>query len=105
MPKSKPLDIRNQIDMFPATRGRGRPRKADALSNAERQHRYRQRMKERQAKATVSTEDDLVFLLGSMWRDILSAQSLAKSVEARYGVQAELEALQEVLGRASHRIS
>lgn len=105
MPKSKPLDIRNQIDMFPVTRGRGRPRKADALSNAERQHRYRQRMKDRQARATVSTEDDLVFLLGTMWRDILLAQTLARSVEVRYGVQAELEALQQVLGRASSRVS
>lgn len=43
MPKSKPLDTRSQIDMFPAKRGRGRPRKPDALSNAERQRRYRQK--------------------------------------------------------------
>ncbi|MDF4004072.1 hypothetical protein P3W33_11780 [Luteibacter sp. PPL552] len=44
MPKSKPLDIKNQIDLpLQVKRGRGRPRKADALSNAERQRRWRQK--------------------------------------------------------------
>ncbi|ASA15915.1 hypothetical protein CDL16_17640 [Pseudomonas aeruginosa] len=31
------------LDAFPAKPSRGRPRKADALSNAERQRLYRQR--------------------------------------------------------------
>jgi hypothetical protein len=44
MPKSKPLDIKNQIDLpLQVKRGRGRPRKADSLSNAERQRRWRQK--------------------------------------------------------------
>lgn len=44
MAKSAPLDIRNQIDLpLQVKRGRGRPKKPDALTNAERQRRWRQK--------------------------------------------------------------
>lgn len=37
------------IDPEPATRGRGRPKKPDALTDAERARRYRERKKQRLA--------------------------------------------------------
>lgn len=44
MAKSAPLDVRKQIDLpLVVKRGRGRPKKADALTNAERQRRWRQK--------------------------------------------------------------
>lgn len=46
------------VDAFPAKRGRGRPKKADALSNADRQARFKQKKRDEAAGQSVSHTGD-----------------------------------------------
>ncbi|HHM8663460.1 TPA: hypothetical protein ACRMCZ_004151 [Pseudomonas aeruginosa] len=61
------------LDAFPAKPFRGRPRKADALSNAERQRLYRQRQA---AKAPQVDADALVRLQKEFDRHVDDARAL-----------------------------
>ncbi|ASA15923.1 hypothetical protein [Pseudomonas aeruginosa] len=56
------------LDAFPAKPSRGRPRKADALSNAERQRLYRQRQA---GKAPQVDADALVRLQNEFDRTLM----------------------------------
>ncbi|SKB73673.1 hypothetical protein [Luteibacter sp. 22Crub2.1] len=62
----------------PAKRGRGRPRKADALSNAERQRLHRARVKAKEQIAAVSADPGLQ-LLAATFRDLIEAEARAKA--------------------------
>lgn len=61
------------LDAFPAKPSRGRPRKADALSNAERQRLYRQRQA---GKAPQVDADALVRLQNEFDRHVDDARAL-----------------------------
>ncbi|HCE5765246.1 TPA: hypothetical protein ACLF3A_006448 [Pseudomonas aeruginosa] len=61
------------LDAFPAKPSRGRPRKADALSNAERQRLYRQRQA---GKAPQVDADALVRLQKEFDRHVDDARAL-----------------------------
>lgn len=88
----------------PAKRGRGRPRKPDALSNAERQYRYRQRKKAVQPVA-VGSHEAAVALLAMTYRDLGQLESAAAAIEARFGVQAEVARLVDAVRTVKRHFS
>jgi hypothetical protein len=98
----------NTSDMFPMPkRGRGRPRKADALSNAERQRRFRARRKLEGSPR----ERDAVDLLASAFRDVIEAEARAIQLVESMALAGDPHAarlageLRAVLRRASGRFA
>jgi hypothetical protein len=98
----------NTSDMFaPPKRGRGRPRKADALSNAERQRRFRARQK----MQGTSRERDAVDLLASAFRDVIEAEARAIQLVESMALAGDAKAarlageLRAVLRRATGRFA
>ncbi|MCS9865117.1 hypothetical protein N0786_25845 [Pseudomonas aeruginosa] len=75
------------LDAFPAKPSRGRPRKADALSNAERQRLYRQRQT---GKAPQVDADALVRLQEEFDRHVDDARALVAHLRKTIA-QMELE--------------
>lgn len=90
-----------------AKRGRGRPPKADSLSNAERQRRYRERRKAQ--GITLASQDGAVALLASTFRDLIEADARAAQLMEAFAsgdstVEQLAKGLRDVVSRSTDRL-
>jgi hypothetical protein len=101
----------NTSDMFPnAKRGRGRPRKPDALTNAQRQARYRAKRKAMGFDSR-GVNAAAVQLLASTFRDLIEADARAgQLLDAVKGAghddaAAMAKQLRALVEKATHRFA
>lgn len=96
--KSNPLDTRAQIDLFPAKRGRGRPRKAQVLTNAERQARFRARQKVAgtSGAAGVLLRELSIETLAGFYLELSKLVLATRGLERRFGAQAEVQQVLDI---------
>jgi hypothetical protein len=93
----------NTSDMFPVKRGRGRPKKADALTNAERQRLFRERQKIKALGPTAQLRDLSVEVLAGTFADLVYIELAAKRLLERYGASEDMCDVVERSRRAADR--